>query len=440
MQIPPQLIELLKNPIFAGGLPLMLIGAVGALLRSVPMAIINFIWKYIVTEIDITNQDRGYKWVEHWFSNHAFAKKWIKSVSFTTEFNANGEPIVILSPAPGFHFMFHNRKLFWIYKARKDSQGMQPAYGSKSPPFMETIRICTFGGNRNFIQELLMSAYKVAAVTEEVGVKVYNYNGWWKLCDTKPYKAAESLILDNNILQDAFEDSETFLASRDWYNYMSIPWRRGYLLYGSPGSGKSSLVLTLASHLKVPVYVINLADPEMTDSRLTEALSGNEEKMSILLLEEIDCIFEQREKADENAKDAVTFAGLLNALDGLTAPEGRILIMTTNHFDKLDPALIRPGRADKHYFIDNASSVQLEQMARRFYPDITNEQVARLLSKFPDKTISMAAMQEYCLRYRSSIEDLLESSEGMRSTTVAEKVPKKKPARKAPRIPPLIAK
>lgn len=386
----------------------MLLGGMSFILKDIPLRIFGFIWQHTITEIDITNQDKGYRWVDHWLNTHPFAKRWIKSVSFTTEFNSRGEPILVLTPAPGFHFLFHNKKLFWIYKYRDKSNSVQNRYDSKTPPYLETIKICTLGGDRSFVNDLLLKAYTESIGIEESGVNVYNYNGYWKLCDIKPFKDPRSLVLDQGVLDSIFNDTDRFLASRDWYESMSIPWRRGYLLHGSPGSGKSSLVLALASHVKMPVYVVNLADPDMSDSRLIEALSDMEtNKPCVLLLEEIDCIFNKRDKADDNSKDSVTFAGLLNALDGLTAPEGRVLMMTTNHFDRLDPALIRPGRADVHLFIDKASSYQIEQMVRRFFVSVTDSQVASILEKIPSNTISMAFLQEQCLRHRESVEDFI---------------------------------
>src|SRR5207253_2725559 len=89
--------------------------------------------------------------------------------------------------------------------------------------------------------------------------------------------------------------------------------------------------------------------PNMSDNRLGDLLAKVPER-NILLLEDIDCAFVKRKRAS-GKEGELTFSGLLNALDGVASPEGRIVVMTTNHVDKLDPALIRPGRADvKLYF------------------------------------------------------------------------------------------
>lgn len=133
-----------------------------------------------------------------------------------------------------------------------------------------------------------------------------------------------------------------FLASRTAYESVGIPWRFGVLLYGAPGTGKTSLAHTLASSLERRLAVVPLADLR-SDEELVSAFDGVLDE-SIVLIEDVDCAFRERKSADA---DGVSFSGFLNCIDGLLAPHnGRILIMSTNHVDRLDPALIRPGRVD----------------------------------------------------------------------------------------------
>lgn len=85
-------------------------------------------------------------------------------------------------------------------------------------------------------------------------------------------------------------------------------------------------------------------------------LLNNAPLRSIILLEDIDAIFVDRTSMQQQqSMRTVTFSGLLNALDGVRSQEGRILMMTTNHREKLDPALLRPGRADVHVELNYAS-------------------------------------------------------------------------------------
>lgn len=121
------------------------------------------------------------------------------------------------------------------------------------------------------------------------------------------------------------------------------------MLYGPPGTGKTSFTQAIAGALKLNICYLNLSGDRLCDDGLNRALN-DAPAQSIILLEDIDGIFIKREYVDRNgitrSRRRVTFSGLLNALDGIRSQEGRILFMTTNHREKLDPALLRPGRCD----------------------------------------------------------------------------------------------
>ena len=89
---------------------------------------------------------------------------------------------------------------------------------------------------------------------------------------------------------------------------------------------------------------------------------------------------------------SVTFSGLLNALDGVRSQEGRILMMTTNHREKLDPALLRPGRADVHVQLNYASESQMKGLFKKFFPDSTIEDQAQFANELPEFKINMAKL------------------------------------------------
>ncbi len=89
---------------------------------------------------------------------------------------------------------------------------------------------------------------------------------------------------------------------------------------------------------------LNLSSGDVDDDKFNRLLLDAPPK-SILLLEDIDAIFSQREKGVFTSRK-LTFSGFLNALDGVRSQEGQILFMTTNHIENLDPALLRPGRTD----------------------------------------------------------------------------------------------
>lgn len=99
----------------------------------------------------------------------------------------------------------------------------------------------------------------------------------------------------------------------------------------------------------------------------------------------------------------MTFSGLLNCLDGVASTEERLVFMTTNYLDRLDPALIRPGRIDLKQYIGHASKHQLERMFSRFYPNADIEDAKRFSEKTTslNKDISVAQIQGYFLLHKN---------------------------------------
>jgi DNA polymerase III delta prime subunit len=155
------------------------------------------------------------------------------------------------------------------------------------------------------------------------------------------------------------DDVRSFFSKRSWYAQMGIPWRRGYLLYGPPGTGKTSMAFALAGELHLNLCWLSLTNPKLNDQTIAMLLQKTPAR-SLILIEDVDAFFAARQKQDDRI--AVSFSGLLNALDGVAAQEGRIIFLTTNHRELLDPALIRPGRIDVEFKLDLASREQVGTM------------------------------------------------------------------------------
>lgn len=157
----------------------------------------------------------------------------------------------------------------------------------------------------------------------------------------------DSVVLDQDLAQELVEDIQRFQQSAEWYRDKGVPYRRGYLLHGPPGTGKTSFTQAVAGQLNLNICYLNLSGGTLDDDSVNSLLN-EAPPSSIILLEDIDGIFVERSSVQKKSRGRqVSFSGLLNALDGVRSQEGRILFMTTNHRERLDPALLRPGRADK---------------------------------------------------------------------------------------------
>lgn len=159
-------------------------------------------------------------------------------------------------------------------------------------------------------------------------------------------RSISSVVLPDGIGEDILEDVREFLGRREWYSERGIPHRRGILLYGEPGAGKTSLCTAVASSLLLNIYVLDLADEEVGDATLLQALNQTPPNC-IVLMEDIDCAFAPRPSSLNVSSgfdpstgrmsmgmpmgQSLTLSGLLNAIDGVGASEGRICFATTNH-------------------------------------------------------------------------------------------------------------
>ncbi|GLU19779.1 hypothetical protein SLE2022_360060 [Rubroshorea leprosula] len=251
----------------------------------------------------------------------------------------------------------------------------------------------------------------------------------------------DTIAMDPALKQSIIDDLDRFLARRDYYKRIGKAWKRGYLLYGPPGTGKSSLVVAMAKYLKYDVYELELSNI-YSNSQLRNIFLNISSK-SIIVIEDVDCYEEVHARsntivdvnlpqlaanlpqlgAQKNKRESSTLSGLLNAIDGLWSGcgEERIIIFTTNHKDKIDPALLRPGRMDMHielsYLQPSAFSVLaynylglrdgqhplLEEIQNFLeYTEVTPASVAEELLRSDDVSVALGGVVELLKRKRTA--------------------------------------
>jgi chaperone BCS1 len=164
------------------------------------------------------------------------------------------------------------------------------------------------------------------------------------------------------------------------------------------------------------IAVLSLGDSNLDDNSVSELFSSIPIN-SIVLMEDIDCAFLERKEGDDK-RSKVTFSGLLNAIDGVAAGEGRLLFATTNHIARLDPALIRPGRIDRKLYIGPANREQAQRLFLRFFPHASEPTAQAFAESIPLGKVTMSALQTHLLMYAddidgavAQIDDMLEALE-----------------------------
>jgi len=307
----------------------------------------------LYVECVLDNEETAYHWAMRWLSERPEVRQSgaVRAICVW----ANDDMLVELAPGDGDHLIRYNGRRFWISHATHDSE---------MNVRRRTLRLRCAKRHRPVLVELLQEIAARERQPDPTRTKIYvPENGAWRVHTQKPMRTPDSIILDGGMVDDMIQAVTEFVGSEARCRARGIPHRFGILLAGPPGNGKSSIALMVAGALGRGLHVLGLGDQFLDDAKVT--LLMGEAKRDVVLLEDVDTVFHGRDRVSENK---LTLAGLLGAIDGPLAAEGRVLIMTTNHPERLDPALVRPGRADRRYHIGDATSDQARRMALRFFP------------------------------------------------------------------------
>lgn len=347
------------------------LGAIGAYLRKMPTVLWNWLLKRVTLSVSITEQSKEIQQaVSLWLDiNPAFKNNRRLDAK---EKMSHGKRKLMLSLAEGTHwFWYEGLPMRITFVRAEDSKGWGESVRS------EKITIQTVGRDKNKIKNLLekLQADMKKYFANVNGFFVYSQD-YWERVGNLPKRSLDSVVLDGAIKGTVVNDIKEFLDAEEWYDNVHIPYRRGYLLHGLPGTGKSSLINAIANELVMDIYQLNLSS--MRDERFSEAMRSVPNN-SIVVFEDIDCAFTKRTEIKPEAEKnqpqdssdvlfGLTLSGFLNAMDGLMAPRGILVFMTTNHVQKLDPAMIRPGRCDVHVEFKEITAVQKLELYERFFP------------------------------------------------------------------------
>jgi len=291
---------------------------------------------------------------------------------------------------------------------------------------------------------------------------IYTNNGnEWKSTPSNNSRKLDTIILKSGLKEKILEDFNFFLQSEEWYKERDLSYTRGYLWYGNPGTGKTSMNKALSLAAKRHIHYLILSEVE-SDKQLLELLGKINYSETILIIEDIDAtlkIVKSRSKEEDkrdsdsdrdshdNGRDSrdnihdrdrdrdrdshdsghghghgngngnvrdrerrretenkLTLGGLLNALSGIFNYHGRLLIMTSNHPEELDDALIRAGRIDVKYMFDNCDKEQIDGIYRVFFNQAADPSQ---LQSIKHNTYSPAHISSVFMRYRNNPNEAL---------------------------------
>ncbi|KAJ5950308.1 uncharacterized protein N7479_008721 [Penicillium vulpinum] len=454
--------QLTSNPLFTAGFGLAGLGAGLTLAQKGVRHGAALLRRRMLVDVEISIKDDSYPWFLHWMTLYQqsqlnagkaaantstymdrFLQKLtpgMRHLSIQTQKveHSNGaiHTHFSLIPGPGKHVLRYKNAFVFVNRMResksRDIQTGKP---------WETITLTTLYSQRHIFEDLFTEAHAYAAKSHEGKTTIYNSWGteWKPFGNPRRKRPLESVVLHEGVKERIVADVEDFISSSSWYHDRGIPYRRGYLLYGPPGTGKSSFIQALAGELNYDIAILNLSERGLTDDRLNHLLTIVPNR-TLVLLEDVDAAFSNRREqsdADGYRGANVTFSGLLNALDGVASAEERIIFLTTNHVERLDEALVRPGRVDMTVRLGEVTRYQVGCLWDRFYEDIDTDGVYRKLfldrlqelgliedesGTKPDRSIntSAAALQGLFLYNKGNMEGAITMAEGLTHTVHTE--------------------
>jgi chaperone BCS1 len=412
-QLIAHLRQTLESQIVSGGILLIITTSLVALSRNTPRAFWSWLKRQIIIQVDIINNDPLFDSVALFLDKHPYS---LRCRSLTAQMKHSEEralnqhtphnstqrivPRILFTPAPGHHiFRFRGRRV-WLWRVRKDA--MEATQEALRGPVIEYFHIRMFGRRQERMRELLEAARQCTIDATRGRCEIYssNYGQWVRLAKINRRTFA-SLVFPSSILEKLTEDVREFLESRQWYGSLGIPYRRGYLLHGVMGSGKTSIIEAIAHEFNIPLYILNVGGTMMTDERLNELLIAVPPG-SIVLIEEVDAAVSGERVISADSYHSVTFQGLLQALDGITAREGCMVFMTTNHLDRLNSRLIRDGRVDVKIEFKHATREQCERLFKRFYPQAEASLTNSFADALGDREVAMSTVQKILVDHKQN--------------------------------------
>lgn len=383
-----------QNQFASGGLLLMIVGSIGVFVRSLPGRLWNWVLDQFTMTVTVKDDDEAFTWVKEWFLEQQCLKR-IRQLDLDT--TLRGAEVALI-PAPGMHWFLRGQRPFrvWFFRS-EDTKG-------RSQRRIESMCFQTIGRDQRILRKFVDEVVVCHHSKRRTSSYLYLYDEGWDYVAAYSPRLLDSVLLRPGEKEHLIQDLQRFRLSRERYQKLGVPYHRGYLLYGLPGTGKTSLVSAVAAHFGLSIYIVNLT--EMNDRTFKAAMNSVPEN-SVILFEDIDCMkassrnletaeYSQPQttrtdvaiQARSSDRGGVSLSGLLNVLDGFHAPENVVFVMTTNDVEALDPALLRPGRIDYKLFLGEAAESQKVELYRRFFPEANEFEAAEFVQAHCAETMA----------------------------------------------------
>lgn len=394
--------------------------------RGGGMRLYHMAVRRLMISATIHSEDELYVPLSRWLKHHrfdAYAQQYrIRTTYLRDDYstkpagsigsNEPAMPAAVYGPAYGTYTFRYAGK--WI-RVTVSKEGDAAGQGT-SAQTREFLTITYLGLSRKLLDNILDEVIAGVIAARETSLCVYQagMHGWRSAGYLRLAGALNCpVVLDGELLEDIEGDIERFFQQRAWYEMRGIPWRRGFLLHGPPGTGKTSLCRYLARRFGLSVYIVDAAGYLCSD---LGAMLKEVPARSLVLFEDIDChavstrsntgAVVTKEPGQQDPLFQMNIGTLLNVIDGISPPEQMLIFMTSNNPQTLDPALVRPGRVDRKIFLGHCSPAHATKLLAKFFPDAGGVELAAFESVVPADVYSPADLQDIFIRC-ASIGDVL---------------------------------
>ena len=380
-----------SNEMLVSFITVGLMGTLAAFVRYVPMFIFSQCKRHLTTSFTINNTS---------FENELTVARMLSFLS--TMISSDSSRTTSFNPLPyymsderrkshsylgtgyGFHWFIFNKKLFWMEKDKLDSAGSERqkeeytfrCFGRSHEPFKKFVTI--------FAEE-----------PKQEGVRIYTMEGGeWRRGKIVSPRNINSVAMSKDKKNEVLDNIKHFKNNKEWFSRASLPYKLTYILYGKPGSGKTSFIKAIASEFEMNLCVLNIS--AMTDGLLQKAITELPDN-SILAIEDFDSSSATKDRgivadkrvttvsnklnedvvtpnkksvsSEEDMFSMLTLSGILNALDGIIPLENSIIFLTTNSIETVDPALYRKGRVDYLMEMNELTADDILEFSEEMFPD-----------------------------------------------------------------------
>lgn len=358
-----------------GFMTLGVMGMLGYLGRAIPQTIWQFIRRNTVSSMTFTRQGtysmdlQNYAAFMQWFAETKWAKyDRNRRVTFDRDDPAFG-------PGLGFHWFIWEGRYFWFNVSRLNSSGTDIE--------KEEFTLYTFGRTTEPFERLVES-FRIKRNPDFVRIYSPSDHGWTPSGRLR-IANSETLILDPQVEKDLWEPLEWFIHNEEWYRNKGLAYKHTIILEGPPGTGKSSLVKAIARRYKRDLHQINLSEHGRRLGDLLSKLQPGD----MVCIEDFDDVktlhrraasdpTKRLEIAEAEQKEAamlmdcdIPLSTFLNILQGVIELDDIIIVLSTNHLEKIDPAVYRPARVDKTIHVPFLKDAEIKRYINMMYDNPT---------------------------------------------------------------------